>query len=283
MWYVLVFLGIALMVVSYRAKKACRRNPAAVSLYLRLLGNDAATILCACLVLFFIFLLVFFSDPAPLKSKNRAYARELMYQRAMGEQLARTLKAQIGNGDMAIVIEKKVSAIQGKRKDFQQARLEGLRTGFGKGVKLIEIQVGPNPDEEISITNEKEKANPLILTQDKLDRVVLKYPSADYLVSFVGVPPGYDQTNAAFKTSNQQMACGFFTDNIYLLGYLIASKHITACIVPRRRFSYLRENQAKPSDSLEKKFADRYILVTPKTVAAFAKKNRLMIKVNRVL
>lgn len=274
MYLLLIFVSIIGTISCHRMKKSRLRHPTVVTGLQKVLGNDTATVSGACIVLVFVLLAIVSGAPGVSKQAAERTEREHAAHRTMAHYLAKELAADIDDNAKALVLD--YDDDNGTYASYHTAALDGLKSGFGDTVEITVVKRIPRrlDDDDASATD---RANALRLSKKDFDAIVKENKECSVIVSLIGLPNDYDSSVTRLQVKKNTLKFGVFQDDVYDLGVPLVSGEITACVVPKRHFSY---DQLPPMDDLDAAFDSRFIFINQKNVQkiALAKENRRLFR-----
>jgi len=203
---------------------------------------------------------------------TKGLKRELQWTKVSAQYLGQYL-AQKYPGSKALVIRDPKTPMSEER---TQAILDGLKEGFGGKIEIVAVEEPPIPENAKSMMmggpegEEGQMLPPMEywLTPKIFDDIINKYKDkVDMVITTIGLPQQYARMKLwRMKKRPKVVIAG---GSIYELKQLFMGKYIAAAVTfnPDAQFT-----DKGPSSNLEEAFKERYILVTPETVAQLAQK-----------
>ena len=205
---------------------------------------------------------------------ERFISDELIYSRASGYMLGRSLGKSFPGYDALIITHDKNSA-----NTLLDASLEGLREGLGRKVKIAAID-SPIPTQ--SKKKETTKIFPermLYLSRkmeaDNFDQVIEKYPECNLIISLIGLPKDPHKMSILNIMPEKRAKLAILSSNISMLKDRISQGDISAAVINRP--GYIPGNEIIPKD-IESAFDKRFLLVTPDNVKLVASEHPSIFK-----
>lgn len=143
-----------------------------------------------------------------------------------------------------------------------------------EGEEAAQPAPAPTPDQEMS-----EMMIPIqeIMTAESVMTSLAKYPNANMLVTFIGLPRNFQEMPIWFEEDEaKRIKVALVSGEVYQLGPGIAAGQIVAAVTynPKAKFD---ESKA-PSDP-QAAFNKRYLLITPENVEQIAAENQGLFEV----
>lgn len=276
MWYLIVFGLIGLTLYCFRKKRIAARFPEEIGSGLEArLANDATVIFGATLVLAAVAAMILGSAPAGKVYRDQQLARDRQYRQAMAEILARKLAAQAKGGEHALVLLPPALPAD------QEALLAGLKAGFGGKIEIAKtIALGDAPAlSPEAAADPRARSRALELRTPDLERELAEAPDCRVLVSFAGLPGDYAGSPAAARASQGQLLVGTYTDNVFMLGYALSQKAVTACVLPKPLDSPL-QTPGVPADP-QAAFDQRFDCLDAANVVDYARLNKRLFRLTK--
>ena len=276
MWYFFITLTIAMTIASYYLSKAKKRSVHSQRLGVdKIFGSKAATVFWASSVLLIIILNSLESPPVGKNLKHIRNQSEIVTQQALGQYVAEQFSQSLTPGAKVLIID----LIKGEiDRRFHEAFIAGFSAGSKAGGISVKGEIIEFPDQ--AAAEESSLSEMLFLTAEMFDAIIDKHSDCSAVISLVGVPNGYETSRTWLKVNEGDILLGVVSDDVFLLGGMIINNDITACIVPKRRYSY--DNVASlEASTVEEIFSQRYYYVTSSNIIGVMRQDRRIFKIQR--